>query len=171
MITRRCFWLLLIAPLAGHAAAPHVHGMATLQLAVDGNTLQLNLESPLDSLLGFEHLPRTAQQKDAVKVMEGHLRQADRLFQPSPAARCTLKSVTLDSPVLNAGKPHAPPHDEHADLDGEFVFTCAQPGELRDLEVKLFETFPGVRQLKVEAATPRGQKAATLTPQQRRIGW
>lgn len=160
---------LLLAPLCCAAADPHVHGVATLQIAVDGKRLQLHLESPLDSLLGFEHMPRTAQQKSAVRSMERQLRQAEKLFYPSPRAACSLQSVSLESPVLKAEK-HQEAHD-HADLDGKFVFTCAKPEELRTIEVRLFEAFPGLRQLKTEAATPRGQKAATLTPKQRKISW
>lgn len=171
-MVHRWLWLtLLLAPLTGLAAGTHVHGVATLQIAVDGNTLQLNLESPLDNLLGFEHMPNTAPQKALVKTMESRLRQADRLFRPNPAAHCTLKSVTLDSPVLGVSKDDGPMHDDHADLDGEFVFACAKPDELRELEVRLFDAFPGLRQLKTEAATPRGQKAGTLSPNQRRINW
>lgn len=159
----------LISPLLCIAAEPHVHGVATLQIAVDGKLLQLHLESPLDSLLGFEHMPRTAQQKSAVKAMEEQLKRAEKLFYPSPKAGCSLKSVSLESPVLKAEK-HQEAHD-HADLDGDFVFACTHPEALRELEVQLFDAFPGLRQLKTEAATPRGQKAATLTPKQRKIRW
>lgn len=155
------------------AAEAHVHGMATLQLAVDDNLLHLNLSSPLDSLLGFEHQPRTEKQKAAVRLMADHLRQAERLFQPTQAARCKLKSYSLESPVLETDerKGHDYKKHGHTDLDAEFVFYCANPSELLDLEVNLFSYFPGVRQLKVEAATPRGQSIAILTPSKRRIVW
>ncbi|MDP2246714.1 MAG: DUF2796 domain-containing protein [Nitrosomonadales bacterium] len=172
MTVNRFIWLpFLLVPLCGVAAEAHVHGMATLQIAVDGKTLQLNLESPLDSLLGFEHQPRTNQQKIAVKDMEHRLRQAGQLFKPTPAANCTLKSVALISPVLETGKDHGHQHDDHANLDGEFIFECAKPTELRDLEVILFDSFPRLRQLKAEAATPRGQTAVTLTPARRKVSW
>lgn len=159
----------LISPLLCVAAEPHVHGVATLQIAVDGKLLQLHLESPLASLLGFEHMPRTSQQKSAVKAMEAQLKRAEKLFYPSPKAGCSLKSVSLESPVLKAEK-HQEAHD-HADLDGDFVFACSRPEALRGLDIQLFDAFPGLRQLKTEAATPRGQKAATLTPKQRKISW
>jgi hypothetical protein len=37
----------------------HVHGLVSLNVAVDGRILTVQLEAPLDSLLGFEHRPRT----------------------------------------------------------------------------------------------------------------
>lgn len=168
----RFIWLImLIMPCPVLAADAHVHGKAALQLAIDGNRLQINLQSPLETLLGFEHMPRTPQQKTAVKAMENALRQAERLFRPTPAAACRLQSVALDSAVLGQDKHPAHPHQAHADLDGEFVFSCGRVDALRDLEVNLFDAFPGLRELKAEAVTPRGQTAATLTSGQRRIGW
>lgn len=161
----------LISPLLCIAAEPHVHGIATLQIAVDGKLLQLHLKSPLDSLLGFEHMPRTSQQKSAVKAMEEQLKRAEKLFYPSPKAGCSLKSVSLESPVLKPAKSQDQDAHGHTDLDGDFVFACTRPQALRELEVQLFDAFPGLRQLKAEAATPRGQKAATLTPKQRKIIW
>ncbi|MEQ1743071.1 MAG: DUF2796 domain-containing protein [Candidatus Nitrotoga sp.] len=183
----KCKILLLLSMLLTSfftvAGEAHVHGVATLQLALDDSLLHLNLSSPLDSLLGFEHLPRTEKQKAAVRHMADQLRQAERLFQPTLAARCTLKTYSLESPVLETGKHKG--HDQkghdhegdnheghdHTDLNAEFVFYCAKPNELRDLEINLFSYFPGLLRLKTEAATPRGQSAAILTPSKRRITW
>lgn len=174
-MTQSRFSLLLslfLVTLPSYSAEAHVHGAATLQIAVDGSSLSLNLSSPLDSLLGFEHLPRTDKQKTAVREMESKLRKADRLFFPTAAAGCKLKSVNLESLVLEGQQAH---HDEegeeHADMDGEFVFQCAKPAELKGLDVKLFAAFPGLHQLKTEVATQRGQTAATLTPSNHQIKW
>ena len=46
-----------------HELGAHVHGVATLQIAVDDKTVTLDFSSPLDNLLGFEHVPRDAKQK------------------------------------------------------------------------------------------------------------
>ena len=37
-----------------YGAGPHVHGVANLEIAIDDAAVQINLNSPLDSLLGFE---------------------------------------------------------------------------------------------------------------------
>jgi hypothetical protein len=173
----KCKILLLLSMLLTSfftvAGEAHVHGVATLQLALDDSMLHLNLSSPLDSLLGFEHQPRTEKQKAAVRHMADQLRQAERLFQPTLAARCTLKTYSLESPVLETGEHKGHDHEshDHTDLNAEFVFYCAKPNELRDLEINLFSYFPGLLRLKTEAATPRGQSAAILTPSKRRITW
>jgi hypothetical protein len=146
-----------------------VHGVATLQVAVDGNTLALNLESPLDNLLGFEHVPRTEKEKAAVRDMVERLNQAERLFVPTPAAHCKPVSVKLESLVLQPSK--TTQGDSHADLDGEFVFRCERPETLRDIEVTMFDGFSTLRQIDVQVATSRGQAASRLSRKQRRITW
>ncbi|MEF8714049.1 MAG: DUF2796 domain-containing protein [Accumulibacter sp.] len=160
--------LLPLSTAAGEPAA-HVHGVASLQVAVDGKNLTLNLESPLNNLVGFEHTPRTEKQQAAVRAMAERLNQPAGLFIASPAAACTPLSVKLESPVLEPMKPSA--GDGHADLDGEFVFRCEHPEALRALEVGLFQAFPRLKRLDVQVAGPRGQSAARLSPQQRNIAW
>lgn len=175
------------------APAAHVHGAASLQVAVDGKMLTLNFESPLDSLVGFEHAPRTDRQKDAVRRMGQQLRRTETLFVPTPAARCTPQSVKLESEVITASmldpdgkqpsavsRPADPPakkqsghHEEsaHAEIEGEFIFRCENPENLRDLEAKLFDVFPKVTRLDVQVAARKGQKSARLSPGTRRVSW
>ena len=44
-----------------HELGAHVHGIATLQVAVDEKTMTLDFSSPLDNLLGFEHITKQRQ--------------------------------------------------------------------------------------------------------------
>lgn len=169
---------LALFPLAAHAAEAHVHGEARLDVAIDDGTLTLMLEAPADSLIGFEHAPRNARDKTAVAKAKQTLERAAALFTPSPAAACTLKSAQLASPLFEADTGHTHAHDHepehehgHADIDGEFMFQCARPQALREVDVRLFAAFPRLKKLAVEVAGPRGQTARTLTPQQTRIVW
>ena len=160
--------VLPVPALAGKSAA-HVHGVASLQVATDGGTLTLQFETPLANLLGFEHAPRSEKQKQAVRLMADRLRQAGAVFTPSPAARCSAISVELESPLLQPSPQSG--DDAHADLAGSFVFRCQDPAALRDLEVGLFASFPRLQRIDVQVAGPRGQSAARLSPQQRRVSW
>lgn len=164
-------------------AAPlgaHVHGQAQLDIAVDGGTLTLALESPLDSLLGFERAPRDATERDAVRRLGVTLRTADAVFRPTPAAGCTLAATTLSSAALPAellGGPAAPAaaaaptEPGHADLDAEWRWTCRQPAALQGGELRLFDAFPNLRRVDVQIAGPRGQSAQALTRERRELRW
>jgi hypothetical protein len=167
---------------AAPAPAVHSHGGARLTIAVDANMLTLEFESPLENLVGFENTPRNEKQKAAVQRMSEVLQKADRLFIPSAAAQCVLQSARFDSPVLAAekgataksgGAAHAGQGaaDGHADINGTIVFRCERSGQLRDLEVALFDSFPGVKRLDVQIAGVRGQKSLRLSAAARRAVW
>ncbi len=164
-------------PLAASAAPAHTHGQAELRIAVDGGRLEIQLDTPLDSLVGFERAPRTDAERQAVRAAAGKLRAAG-LFVPTSAANCTAAPVKLASaalppdllgeqaPAQRNGKPA-----EHADLEASFAFACANPSELKGVETMLLRSFPGIRKVAVEIAGPRGQSRSVLTPGKSAIAW
>ena len=169
--------LVLAFPLAT-AAPVHEHGTATLEIAVDGNVLSINLESPLDNLVGFEHAPRDDKQRAALKKMEDTLRHPERLFKPAAEAGCVVRDVKVESPFAAGSQPdhahggeakHGGHAEAHAEAQASWTFQCARPQALRTLEVLLFDAFPGMKQIKAQKATPGGQGGATLTSKRRSI--
>lgn len=162
---------------AAVAAGTHAHGVATLDVAVDGPTITLRLESPLESLVGFERAPRNEAERGQVSAMTQALR-AGNPFVPTPAARCRLERVELKSPVLAAellgesGRAAtAPQTDEHADLQGTFVYRCEDAKALQGLDVMLFDSFKRLRRVDAQVAGPKGQSALKLNARSRQIRW
>lgn len=162
------------------AEPAHVHGQAVLSVAVDGDILNIGLESPLDNLLGFERAPRTEAERQRVRAAVAQLREGSSMFVADPAAQCTLQSVELDSEALAPellGKPaaakeahaHGKEGHQHGDMDVGYVFTCRQMSALSAIEVGLFKAFPKMKRLSVQVAGKGGQSAQRLTPQAARI--
>lgn len=174
-----------LIPLPAWAAHAHVHGQARLDVAVDGRALILHLDSPLESLLGFEHPPYDKTQVRQAQEMVAKLRNAAALFVTPRAAACRLERMEIEAealaPALLAGgtqAPAKPPRGgeqgegaEHDDLDADFTFRCGDASALTGLEVKLFQSFPRLRQVDVQIAGPRGQSAARLNPRQTGLSW
>lgn len=156
-------------------AAPHVHGAAALQIAIDGKEVEVTLTSPLESLLGFERAPRNDKEQKAVQKMMEQLNNSAGWLIPSAAARCTPAKPQIHAPALDS-KQHKP-HDhgkhgeEHAELEAVISFQCAEPAALRTMEVRLFEAFPHLRRLQAEVAAPGKQAAAKLTRERSVLSW
>ena len=176
------FRLLGLCLVAGCAEAlahgPHVHGTGELHVAVENNKVDVEFHSPLDNLLGFEHAPKTAQQRAAVKAMTAKLNKPEALFRLPQAASCTADPARIDSPFDSAAakpsKSVKPAHkedddDEHADLTATFSFVCTNIAELDSIEIAIFDAFPGTKTIKAEIVGARGQSAATLSPKRRVI--
>lgn len=154
-----------------------MHGLATLQVAVDKQTLTLFFSSPLDNILGFE---RKAHNQAEVGQVQNMIKQfyKTNLFFPTKAAQCKLQTVNLESVVIKK-KPQPASirqhgHEEdagHADLDAELVYRCNNVKSLRDLQINLFKAFPNLHQLNVEVVSERGQSATKLTPKNNQAFW
>jgi hypothetical protein len=153
---------------AWSAGKAHEHGVLTLDVALEGKQLSIAMAAPLDNLLGFERAPRTDAERKAAADVLARLRSpatAAALFVTDAAAQCSLIKAEVRAPVLEpAAKPAAKPAaaDAHADLDADYEFSCAQPGELRSLEVGLFEAYKRVQRIDVQVAGPKGQSKLTL---------
>jgi hypothetical protein len=153
--------LALAAGAVGAAPHAHDHGTAQMQIALDGPVLTLSLRLPMDGLVGFERAPRTDAERKAWGEALGRLRQADGLFKPDAAAQCRLEQAQVDDPtaVAPAGRGGS---DKHADVDAEIRFRCAQPGQLRALDVGLLEAYPRIKRVEAVIVTAQGQRKLTL---------
>ena len=67
------------------AADPHQHGVGQLNVAIQGDHVEIELETPGADIVGFEHPPRTAEQKKAVQDAATTLRNGS-LALPSRTA-------------------------------------------------------------------------------------
>ncbi|MDR0225417.1 MAG: DUF2796 domain-containing protein [Burkholderiaceae bacterium] len=184
MSSSRCIalalWLGAVAVPALAQPHAHTHGRMALDVAVDGQSVALRMEAPLEGLLGFERAPRTAAERQRVADMVARLKAADSLFQVDAAGACSLDRVALHSPVLGlggAGRESAAgadavdeADDGHADIDVDMVFRCAQPDRARFIDVRLFDSYPRVLRIDAQVATPRGQFKRSLRPQASRLG-
>jgi Protein of unknown function (DUF2796) len=156
--------LVLAASPAAIASKAHEHGVMKLDVAIEASKVTLTIEAPLDNFLGFERAPRNAAERKAAADLLARLRdpnQVTALFAMDAAARCSLNKTEVQASGLEPGaKPAA--QGEHADLDASYEFNCAQPGELRSLDVGLFEAYKRVQRIEVQVAGPKGQSKATL---------
>lgn len=148
---------------------PHEHGVARVEVAVEGRALDVRLESPLDNLVGFERAPRNDAER---KRVDAALRLFDRsgtLFAADPAGDCRLQGVELRSQVLKLGPPGEPDPDGHAELEANFHFQCARAEHAGFVETGLFAAFPRLQRIEAQAVTAKAQREVTLQRPQRRI--
>ncbi|AUG43429.1 DUF2796 domain-containing protein [Pseudomonas chlororaphis] len=155
----------------------HEHGVARLNAALDGQTLELELESPAMNLVGFEHAASTDADKAKVDAVRAQLEKPLALFSLPPAAGCVVAQQELESPLFG-DKPedHDEDHDdakdanghehhhEHSEIHAHYQFTCATPGALKSLDLAgVFKTFPATQKIQVQLISPSGQQGVEAT--------
>ncbi|MGK7912792.1 MAG: DUF2796 domain-containing protein [Synechococcus sp.] len=67
------------------------------------------------------------------------------------------------------GDEHA--EDVHSEFSASYEFECGNPEALNQVEVALFDAFPGIEQIEVQALTDSGQVGADLTPADATLTW
>ena len=110
--------LALTASAGVHAEnfAAHEHGVANLMLSQEGNEVMMELDGASDSLLGFEHQPKTEAEEQAVIKLVKLLNTPDKLT--SLARKCQLVDTDLEMPFAVAEHSHAGHDDDHKGHDG-----------------------------------------------------
>jgi hypothetical protein len=157
--------LALVWPLAA-LAGPHEHGVARMNVAIDGQQVQVSIQVPLESLLGYERAPRDANEKAQAMAMLERLKQAQEVVVTPPAAQCRpVEAAQITAPLIE-GKGSA---DKHGDLNGQYKLVCAQPAELGTLEVSLFEVSRRISRVQVQVAGPKGASQTVLRRNKRQV--
>jgi hypothetical protein len=173
---RSVFLFLLFAASAVHAhdvrqLGAHVHGQATVDLAVDQGTLELALQAPGIGILDFERPPANATEQAALDAALATLKRGDWLTLPT-AAQCTPLKRDARAEGFAAAAPASastPARHTHAGFNAELRYQCANPAALRVLVLALPKVFPNLHEVIVNSATAAGQSRTVLNADNLRV--
>jgi hypothetical protein len=162
-------------------AGAHEHGRGTLNIAIEGTRLSMELEAPGADIVGFEHKAKTKKQKAAVEKAEKQLGAPQALFQLPAAAGCEFEASNVSLEGDEHGHEHggdakAKDHDhaheakgkshghddatgeaEHSSFRAEYAFNCSAPANLTSIGFDYFKVFAGAQKLDVTVIGPKGQ--------------
>ena len=168
---------------------PHQHGVGQLNLAVDGNEIEIELTLPGMDVVGFEHAAASDADRTAVTQAIVKLRDGGKLFRFAAAGGCRLEQAEVGQNAHEhgqheqaKGKEHKHEHakakehepakgeeDEHAEFRAHYHFDCKNPAGATPLDVRVFEILPTAERIDTQRTSPRGQGGAGLTPASTRL--
>ena len=158
------FVALALLPVAVVAHGPHTHGKGELELTIQGSAIRGAFRTPMDSLLGFEHLPKTEAQRNAVDQLRQRLANPSAVVTPNPEASCTPRMSEATSALFTGAV-----RGEHSDLEVRFSFNCASPAGLKTLELTALKDFKRLSEVYVQLVTESGQRALVLKKKDPRV--
>jgi hypothetical protein len=166
----------------------HEHGVAILNVAIEGNNIYIEFSSPAANIVGFEHHPRTHDQKNAVKDAIKNLQEGDALFIISAGSESRLVKSIVDADIDKDEDHHSESehahgqekhhdkensevdeHQRHSEFKAEYHFVCNKLDRLPQIDVKLFRVFPGIEHIKVQLLNETQQTAVELTAKKSKI--
>lgn len=133
---------------AHEALGAHVHGEVEVAIVSSGKQMAIELKSPGESLIGFEHEPKTEEEKAQLKSLQDSWKSnAFDAFTLSPhPEKCSLVQANL-VPEYDGG---------HSVFNGEALYECESPLEQHKLTITLREKFSSIKKLSIEAL-PEGK--------------
>jgi hypothetical protein len=177
----------VVAEEARRELGAHEHGHSTLNIAIEGDRIEMELEAPGVDLVGFEHAAESVEDQAALAQARATLMEPLALFVLPSSAGCTVQSASVEVEGEGAHA-HAGEQEEHEDEEHEEVghddhegeeghsefhavygLTCADADRIDGIEFAYFETFTGAQEVQVTIITETGQKSFEVERDQPRV--
>lgn len=163
-----------------HSLAAHVHGVATLNIALEDQQLELQLTSPAMNMVGFEYQPISAADKQAAAEAQTKLNNPAALFNLTATAQCSLTSLSIDHDWLENSDQHGHQHEEeahaadhqHSDVSAHYHYRCATPAALNSIDLAgFFKQFARTEHIQVQLISAEQQLGVELSHKDTQINW
>jgi len=167
----------------------HEHGAANLMLAIEGDKLQIGIEVPSESLIGFEHFPKSRSDRENFSEAIKILFNPSKIFSTPSDAECLLTGLNVSQSLFSGeekdehGSEEKDEHDEHGHDDSEkgeihsefrsnYSWNCIHTDEIDSIGNKLFSFFPRIEEIRVNWITNSGQGSLEIESEDNQIrGW
>ena len=156
-------FFLFFAPVVHSAQDAHVHGLSYLKIALENQTLLVEINSPLMDIVGFEGEPRTKVQKDSIQRAKAKLTKIGNILI-FKGGSCEEEEIDVhlghDHGTEHSNSEHD--HDTHSEISAVYKFECLEPDELQVITVLLPNKFSRMEKIKAQWTTPGSQGQITL---------
>ena len=165
----------------------HEHGAAIIKMVMEDEKLQIEFEVPSESLIGFEHFPKSQSNREnfnkAIKVLS----DPSKLFSQPIKAECLLVGMNVSQSLFSNEEEHG--HDEsekedehghdesekseiHSEFSSKYHWHCEHLDEIDSIGTQLMNIFPRIEEIRVRWITKNNQGSIELESKDDRIkGW
>lgn len=123
--------------------AAHEHGTATISLAIEGGTAEIEFEASAEGVLGFEHKATTAADRKKAEAALTILRQRFGemvLFDAAAACKIATRKVEVEQEQ----------GENHSEIRAAYSVACAKPLSGTKVQFGVTKMFPRIRVVAVQ---------------------
>jgi hypothetical protein len=151
-----------------HQKKAHIHGFSEIWLSISDNKIEVKFESPASNIVGFEHVAKTIKEKEHAQDAKSLLLKPFSLFSFN-GNRCNVMSSVINGFVLLEEHDHHGQENNHTDISAEYQFSCSPTSKLKNIEIKIFESFPNISEIKVQWISETDQGMSMLKPSNNKL--
>ena len=154
----------------------HEHGAAKLMMALEGEKLHVEFEVPSESLIGFEHFPKSKSDRENFEKTIKILSDPSKLLSTPFKAECLLVGMNVSQSLFSNEEEHGNDDSEKAEIHSEFksnyYWNCQHLDEIDSMGTQLMSFFPRIEEIRVNWISNNGQGSLELESKDDRIkGW
>jgi hypothetical protein len=154
----------------------HVHGVAEINIAVEGSKADVEFRAPAESVMGFEHEARNESDKNkrdvALRTLQTKMNQLV-LFDPKLSCKFSEAKTAIveeneerskESPAKTAQE--LKKAGEHREVRATSSVACDKPLAGSRVTFGVYKIFPEVHEIKVQVLSDTKQSGATIKKDQ-----
>jgi|TARA_B110000967_G_C18872403_1_gene556205 hypothetical protein len=173
----------------------HEHGAAIIKMVMEEEKLQVEFEVPSESLIGFEHYPKSQSKRENFNKAIKILSDPSKLFSKTTKAECILVGMNVSQSLFSHEEEHGDEaeeehgHDEsekeeehghdvsekseiHSEFKSNYYWNCQHLDEIDSIGTQLMTFFPQIEEIRVNWISNNGQGSLELESKDDRIkGW
>jgi Protein of unknown function (DUF2796) len=159
-----------VAPAAEkrHSEA-HVHGVAEINIAVEGSKADIEFRSPAESVMGFEHEAKSESDKKkreaALRTLQNKMNQMV-LFDPKLRCKFSEPKTTVVEEKEERSKEQSGKTGEHREVRATSSVRCDKPLAGSRVTFGVTKVFPEIYEVKVQVLSDTKQSGATIKKDQ-----
>ena len=149
----------------------HAHGVAEVDIAVEGAKATVEFRAPAESVMGFEHEAKSEGDKKKREAAMEQLRTKMNqmiVFEPKLACKFSeVKAVVVEEKSSRAQEPTGKDKSqkksaEHREVHGTASVTCDKSVAGSRVRFGVYKVFPEIHEIKVQVLGDSGQSGATI---------
>ena len=151
----------------------HVHGVAEINIAVEGTKAAVEFRAPAESVMGFEHEAKSESDKkkrdaalEQLRAKGGQMVVFDpKLGCKSSDMKTAIVEAKGDSTKAQAGKDahkDQKKSGEHREVHGTFSVACDKPLAGSRVKFGVHKVYRDIQEIKVQVLGDSGQSGATI---------
>ena len=173
----------------------HEHGAAIIKMVMEDEKLQVEFEVPSESLIGFEHFPKSQSNREKFNEAIKILSDPSKLFSQPIKAECLLVGMNVSQSLFSNEEEHGDEaeeehghdesekeeehgHDEsekseiHSEFKSNYYWNCQHLDEIDSIGTQLMTFFPRIEEIRVNWISNNGQGSLELESKDNLIkGW
>ena len=162
----------------------HEHGAAIIKMVMEEEKLQVEFEVPSESLIGFEHYPKSQSKRENFNKAIKILSDPSKLFSKTTKAECILVGMNVSQSLFSHEEEHGDEaeeehgHDEsekseiHSEFKSNYSWNCQHLDEIDSIGTQLMTFFPQIEEIRFNFISNNGQGSLELESKDDRIkGW